>query len=149
MPKAIKKLVAFGLGSCVGIVLFDLSTKIAGMGHILLPGEKVSSYPGDNLLKYAPVSIRVILEALCAHGAKRESIQAKIAGGSNMFSSMLNANGNSIGSRNIESVKNLLEEFQIELVSEAVGGDFGRTIEFDPNTGKLYIKSLKGGDRII
>lgn len=34
-------LTTLGLGSCVGIALYDKTTKIAGLAHIMLPSSKL------------------------------------------------------------------------------------------------------------
>ena len=50
-----------------------------------------------------------------------------------------------IGPRNVEAVKNQLANLHIVLVGEDVGGNSGRTIEFDPNTGILQIRTVNKG----
>ena len=47
---------AIGLGSCIGVVLFDMSTGISGIAHVLLPG---ASQNGET--KYAETAIEKML----------------------------------------------------------------------------------------
>ena len=54
-----------------------------------------------------------------------------------------------IGVRNIKAVKENLYKFNINIVAEDVGGNYGRTIEFNTNTGKLTIRSLGKGTKEI
>lgn len=54
-----------------------------------------------------------------------------------------------IGERNVEAVKKNLKKFNINLIAEDTGGNYGRTIEFDSNTGKLYIKTIGQGTKEI
>ena len=37
------KLTTLGLGSCVGIALYDKTTKIIGLAHIMLPSSKIAT----------------------------------------------------------------------------------------------------------
>ncbi len=54
-----------------------------------------------------------------------------------------------IGPRNVEAVKVKLKTLQIPIVSMDVGGSSGRTIEFDPSTGKLKIRTVNKGEVFI
>ena len=50
-----------------------------------------------------------------------------------------------IGPRNILAVKKELTELDIELIAEDVGGNSGRTIEFDPETSMLEVRTVNQG----
>ena len=52
-PDAITTL---GLGSCVGVVLYDPNTKIAGLVHIMLP-DSTKIRNNDNCAKFADTGI--------------------------------------------------------------------------------------------
>jgi chemotaxis protein CheD len=53
-----------------------------------------------------------------------------------------------IGENNIEVVKKELKKLGISIVSEDCGKNYGRTIIFTPEDGKLKVKSLYG-EKII
>ncbi len=54
-----------------------------------------------------------------------------------------------IGERNSVAVKENLQLHRIKLLSSDTGGNYGRTIIFDPETGDLLVKTIGHGERII
>lgn len=54
-----------------------------------------------------------------------------------------------IGERNAQAVQRLLTEMHIPLLASDVGGTFGRTINFDIQTGNLHIKTINYGEKVI
>ncbi|NLK75685.1 MAG: chemotaxis protein CheD [Clostridiales bacterium] len=143
-PNAITTL---GLGSCVGIVLYDPFNKIGGMVHIMLPDStKITN--NQNKAKFADTGIDALITAMVDIGAKRELLVSKIAGGAQMFNFNTKNDLMRIGQRNVEATKKKLKELGIRILAEDTGSNYGRTIEFYPQTGELYIKSI-GKDRKI
>ncbi|WP_163536818.1 chemotaxis protein CheD [Gracilibacillus sp. YIM 98692] len=136
-----------GLGSCVGIVLYDEDKELAGLAHIMLPDSKASKN-NKNVFKYADTAIDWLLEELLSKGSRRDALKAKMAGGAHMFSFKSNELMK-IGERNIKSVHSKLLDYQIPLLSEDVGGSKGRTIEFDIETSMLHIKTINGVEKVI
>lgn len=130
-----------GLGSCVGIVLYDEFKKIAGMVHIMLPDSGLDRSKKINEAKYADTGIYTLMERLKAEGVRPMSLKAKIAGGAQMFQFGSNDTLR-IGPRNVEAVKKELKRLSIPLMGEKTGGSKGRTIEFDPITAMLSIRSV-------
>ncbi|MFP3720931.1 chemotaxis protein CheD, partial [Niallia circulans] len=121
-----------GLGSCVGIVLYSSLKPIAGLAHIMLPEASISKSGTLNKAKFADTAIVELVERLEGLGLKRSTLLAKIAGGAQMFQFTGTSDVMRIGPRNVEAVKNTLQSLRIKLVSEDVGGNSGRTIEFCP-----------------
>ena len=139
---------ALGLGSCLGIVVYDPQTRIGGLAHTLLPAPR----PKDTVprpAKFVTTAIEALVEALLEAGAERTQLQAKIMGGANMFLS-LQANGDEgVGGRNASMARQVLQELAIPLVAEDVGGHHGRTIDFHLATGTVQVRSLRGGCKEI
>ncbi|PLT31570.1 chemotaxis protein CheD [Peribacillus deserti] len=134
-----------GLGSCVGVVIYDLNKEIAGLAHVMLPDSSLSKGESINKAKYADTAVPELLELLKQAGACPALLKAKLAGGAQMFQF---SNGNEllrIGPRNVEAVKQQLERLQIPVLSEDTGGNSGRTIEFDPKQGILNIRTVNKG----
>jgi len=75
-------------------------------------------------------------------------LKAKIAGGAQMFN-FGSSDTIRIGPRNIEAVKKELKRLAIPIVAEDTGGSSGRTIEFNPLTSKLSIRTVNKGTREI
>nr|WP_239534532.1 chemotaxis protein CheD [Priestia taiwanensis] len=138
-----------GLGSCVGIVIYDEERKIGGLAHIMLPDSSLTKGVIQNKAKYADTAIPVLLEKIYAEGGKKASLRAKIAGGAQMFQFSSKSDLTRIGPRNVEAVKDVLKKHHIMIVSEDVGGNKGRTIEFSPLTCKLAIRTVNEGTKEI
>lgn len=137
-----------GLGSCVGVVLYDPITKISGMVHIMLP-DSTKIKNNDNIAKFADTGITELIQRLVKLGAKRKSLVSKIAGGAQMFAFKTNNDMLRIGERNVEATKEKLASEGIRILAEDTGLNYGRTIEFYPETGELYIKSVGKPTKII
>ena len=147
VSKAPEVIVTYALGSCIGIALYDNTTKIGGLVHIMLPSSKEITVRNDNPKKYADTGIQLLLQELKAKGANMSKLTAKIAGGAQMFttsSSIL-----SIGDRNIKAVKAVLGAFKIPIVAEQVGENYGRTVYLNTETGILDVKSASKGNIAI
>lgn len=140
-----QKIRTSGLGSCVGVVIYDETTKICGMAHVMLPNSSLGKSETMNKAKYADTALDVLLDNLSNLGAKKSQLKAKLAGGSQMFKFSSSSEMMRIGPRNVEAVKEKLRELKIRIIAEDVGGSSGRTIEFDPVTSKLSIRTVSQG----
>jgi len=138
--KAVLKTI--GLGSCIGIALYDPHVKVGGLAHVMLPQSKNGTVRSA---KYADHAIEMMSEAMERLGASRKRMVAKIAGGAQIFRHMT-MDMLKIGDRNVESVRSILKNFGIRLVSEDVGGEQGRTIYFFTEDGRMLVKYSKGGE---
>lgn len=135
-----RPMMTIGLGSCIGLTLYDDSLKIGAMVHIMLPD---SSGRKDRPGKYADTAIPLLISELAKLGSKKGSLVAKMAGGACMFE-YFGTNLN-IGERNAERVRQVLKENGIPLKKEDVGGKVGRSVTFYPaNGGKVTIRRADG-----
>lgn len=142
-------LITLGLGSCVGVVLYDRIKKIGGLAHIMLPDSNLSSQKDYNPGKFADTAIDALIQDMLKLGINRNNIVSKIAGGAQMFKIKSENNIMQIGKRNVEAVKAKLNQLNIKLLAEDVEGNYGRTIEFFCETGELTIKTIGHGVRIL
>jgi len=148
VSKAPDVLTTLGLGSCVGIALYDLSTKIAGLAHIMLP-DSTKLQNNKNVAKFADTAMAKMVQDLVKIGANKARLQAKIAGGAQMFA-YNSANDNMrIGDRNVEATLKLLKQYAIPLVAYEVGANYGRTVELFAEDGKFLIKTIGHGNRTL
>ncbi|MCZ8520031.1 MULTISPECIES: chemotaxis protein CheD [Paenibacillus] len=134
-----------GLGSCVGITLYDSTAKVAGMAHVMLPSSEIAREGTLNIAKYADTALPEMVRMMEKLGAQVRRMEAKMAGGAQMFSFGSQSETMRIGPRNVESCKAFLNEHRIPLKAEDTGGSFGRTIEFNCETGLLSIRSVQHG----
>ena len=133
-------MMTIGLGSCIGLTLYDDNLKVGAMVHIMLPD---SAGRQDRPGKYADTAIPLLVKELNALGCRNRTLIAKMAGGACMFE-YFGTNLN-IGERNAEKVRALLKEHNIPLVKEDVGGKVGRSVTFHPASGgKVQIRRADG-----
>lgn len=142
------KITTIGLGSCIGIVLYDGITKKAGLVHIMLP-DSTKITQNQNRLKFADTGIALLIDDMTKHGAVRPRLMAKIAGGATMFGFATSSDVGSIGDKNILAVRRKLMACRIPIVAEDVGLNYGRTIVFDPETHELEISAAGKPKKII
>ena len=133
--KAPDNLTTLGLGSCVGAVLYDKTTKVSGMLHCMLPDStKIAN--NANIAKFADTGLDELLKQMIALGARKTSMIAKIAGGAQMFAFS-------------NAVKAKLKLLGIPIVASDTGLNYGRTIEFYSSTGVLLVKAVGKGSKEI
>lgn len=131
-------LATLGLGSCIGIALYDQFSKVGGLVHIMLPKNP----GGKKIVKYADTGIPFLIEELEVIGAKKRRLSAKIVGGAGMFKSESGDSVMKIGERNIEAVKEILKNIGIKIIGSDVGKDYGRSMYFYIDDGRVEIKSF-------
>ena len=140
-------IISYGLGSCVGIALYDSASKIGGLAHIMLP-DSSQARPADNNAKFANTALPAMLDDMIKMGANKSRITAKIAGGAQMFTFANSATEvMRVGERNVEAVKEVLKKLQIKLIAEDTGKNYGRTVELKLDTGVFRIKTIDKGEK--
>lgn len=132
-----------GLGSCVGVTLFDQQRKIAGLAHVMLPSSDIAREGTLNIAKYADTALPELVQRLSDLGAAKSKLVAKMAGGAQMFTFGGKGDSMRIGPRNVDSCKLMLSKLNIPLIAEDTGGNYGRTIELDLESGILFIRSIQ------
>ena len=130
-----------GLGSCVGVAIRDTATKDGGLAHVMLP-DSTAIRNNSNIAKFADTAVKELVRQMEAKGAKRSRMTAKIAGGAKMFSFQNNSSLVNVGDRNVEAVKKVLAELRIPILAQDTGLNFGRTVEFFPESGDFVIKAV-------
>ena len=158
-------LVCFGLGSCVGVVLFDPLAKIGGMAHIVLPTNgrqnldvlvTATLAPKPNQEEKTPAKcadqgLPYLLENLLTKGASRSRLQAKIAGGASVLAVPIfnKTGGSEIGERNVLAVEVALENLKIPITAKDTGGNQGRTMRFYLEDGRVEISAFGLGKKLL
>jgi len=145
MVSSVPLLVTTLLGSCVAVTMFSARHRLGAICHSMLPTCSKSSPcsrghvdPG----KYVDCAIIQMLERLWAKGVTREEIQAKLFGGSDMFTPA-QGRGRSVGRQNMETALRMLEMESIRVVRQDLGGERGRKIVFHTHTGEVFLKRLR------
>lgn len=130
-----------GLGSCIGIAIVDPQTKVGGLAHVMLP-DSTAIKNNTNIAKFADTGIEELVKQMVAAGANKSRMVAKIAGGAQMFAASTKNDLMKVGERNAIASKAKLKELGIKLLAEDTGANYGRTVEFYPETGDFLIKAV-------
>lgn len=138
-------LAALGLGSCVGLLLYDPVTRVGGMAHVMLPANPHPSQIPDST-RFAEHALGLLLERMLLEGAGRERLEAKLVGGARMVTS---SGSPGIGRRNVATLRSLLRQQRIPLLAADVGGRWGRSVEFDLHTGRVRVRSFQRDERAL
>ncbi len=141
-------IMTIGLGSCVGIALYDTVKKITALIHIMLPDSHAFKKV-TNPYKFADLAIPLILEEMIKRGCAKRNLVAKIAGGASMFKFSEKSINSDIGNRNIEAVKKAITREGITVASEDVGGSKGRSMFVESETGRVLIRIVGEGTKEI
>lgn len=140
-------LVAYGLGSCLGIGLYDPAARVAGLLHAVLP-ERVNG--ADPLTaKYVDSGIAGLLAQLKEAGAERGRLIVRFAGGANMlvapgFKQTLN-----IGGRNLAAALAVFAQLNLKIKAQDVGGHAGRTVRLYVADGRMTVRMMGNQEREI
>ena len=146
--RAPASLISYGLGSCIGISLYDPQAKVGGLLHIMLP-DSTQARPTDNPAKFADTGLPLMLQKVLDLGASRSRLVAKMAGGAQMFAFANATDIMRVGVRNAEAAKKILQDMNIRLIAEDTGGTYGRTVQIDLETGVYKVKTIDKGEKEI
>ena len=134
-------LTTLGLGSCIGIALWDPVTKIGGLAHVMLP-DSTKIRNNSNIAKFADTGIAELVRQIEAMGVPKKRLVAKIAGGARMFEVSGSTSVGNIGEKNAIASKQKLQELGIPILAEDTGLNYGRTVELNCANEDYVIKAV-------
>lgn len=137
------EIVAYSLGSCVAICMYDPVSRLSAMAHVVLPAAPANgpvALPG----KFADTAVPAMLEEMRRLGGSRLRLQCKIAGGAAVLSIGGGGSLPNIGLRNQEAVRAALTAARLRVMAEALGGNQGRTVRMDATTGRVFTRTVQG-----
>lgn len=130
-------LVAYGLGSCVALSVWDPRTRVAGLAHFMLPsGPTVATPP----VKFVDGGMRTFLDAFTSAGGNLARGLFKAAGGAAMLTVSIGTL--EIGRRNAGAVAAALAGAGLRLHASDLGGNVGRTVQLEAGSGRFIVKSV-------
>ncbi|MGE5561198.1 MAG: chemotaxis protein CheD [Chloroflexota bacterium] len=141
-------LACYGLGSCVGVALFDPVAKAGAMVHIMLPDSALAR-GGATPAKFADTAIPYAIAEIERHGAARARLQIKLAGGAQMLAFGQSNSRLDIGSRNIDATMAALAAMKLTPAAAELGGNFGRTMQLMIADGRVVISTIGRGEMTI
>ena len=125
------------LGSCVAVCLWDVTKRIGGMNHFMLP---LASGRATGSPRFGNVAMSELLDGLRAIGARLPFLQARVFGGSCMFKEMQSSAH--LGQKNVDLALDFLARSGIEIVEVNTGGNRGRKLIYRTDEGVACLKSI-------
>jgi chemotaxis protein CheD len=162
--RAEDRLVALGLGACVGVCLYDPTARLAAMAHVVLPETRPLDHP--NLAtpliaspgKCADTAVPYLVAQIVQQGGHATRLRAAIAGGAQIFSHSSPGRSQDpgaslsrleVGPRNAHAVRAALQTAGIPLLADDTGGHFGRTVTLCVATGEIFVRRIGAEDRLL
>ncbi len=166
-------LVAYGLGSCVAVCLYDPTIQVGGMLHALLPNAPAPPPPcppnfggskggggaagqggggaggrtDGNLTKFVDPGVPLLIDSILQLGASRSQLIAHLCGGAQMLSAPGFNNSLNIGERNVLAAESALRVAGLRIQGRATGGRTGRTVRLYIASGQVTVKSMGQGEQ--
>lgn len=141
------QLVTIGLGSCVGIALYAPKAKVGALSHIMLP-DSTAFKDKSNWPKFADLALPKIIKEL-KEQTNEDQLLVKIAGGASMFSFSEASSVLQIGQRNVDSVKRILADLNLTILSEDVGGKMGRSMFVNLETFEVRVRLVNREEIVL
>jgi chemotaxis protein CheD len=138
-------LVSLGLGSCIGLALFDRRVGVAGLAHIVLPASTGGA--GAAAFKFADIAVPELIDRVVAAGGRRPLLEAALVGGASMFA-VSNASLE-VGVRNEAAVRDLLAAERINVIAAETGGDRGRTVRVHVGSSRVTVREAGGIEHVL
>jgi chemotaxis protein CheD len=136
-------LVAYALGSCIGIAIYDPACGVGGLLHYLLPNSKIDAErAAQNPFMFADTGIPALFHHAYAMGAEKNRLRVFVAGGAHVLTSELFQ----IGKRNQLAMRRILWKAGVLISHEETGGVHSRTIRMDLDTGRIYMKRASAAE---
>ena len=125
------------LGSCVSVCLLDPVTRSGGANHFLLP--HLTRGDGSSC-RFGRTAMEMLVARMLALGCRKRNLTARVFGGASQFE--VSGGRTSIGSQNVQLATRFLEEEEIPILVQEVGGSRGRKLAFNTETGDVFVRTL-------
>src|SRR5262249_47495236 len=116
--------------------------------HVLLPNGAMSR-DQSNPAKFPETAVPLLVQEMGRLGARLERMTARIIGGASMFGALIPSGTINIGERNIASAREGLAQSGLRIVGEDVGSDYGRSVYLHVCDGRVEVRSLRKGSRVL
>ena len=130
------------LGSCVAVCVWDMTLRIGGVNHFLLPapaaqGERPSA-------RYADFACRELVARLRALGSRPAHLSAKVFGGARIMDGFASGE-QSLGAKNVAAALRAMKDAGIPVVASETGGRHARKLLFLTDEGTAFCRSIERG----
>ncbi|HXW68398.1 MAG TPA: chemotaxis protein CheD, partial [Dissulfurispiraceae bacterium] len=127
------------LASCVGVALFDPAADVGGLFHVPLP-EPIGSGNPWQPESYASTGLPLFINTLCKAGAKKENMQAFVAGGALLGKAVAQNLDLDLGGQTADVVLSILNRESIRIRQSETGGLYDMCLSLDLKTWECTIK---------
>lgn len=129
------------LGSCIAFTFWHPSRRVGAMCHYMLPsrdkpGGKLDGRYGDEVLQLLDAEARRL-------GTRLHEYDTKLFGGGNMAATAASETG--VPARNIAAAWALVEQYQLRVKAEHLGGSGYRQLIFDIASGDVWMRFGSAG----
>ncbi|MCA8951540.1 MAG: chemotaxis protein CheD [Planctomycetes bacterium] len=142
-----RRLLTYGVGSCIAIAAWDEVARVGGLLHFMLPAprrdrerEIASTRPGV----FATTGVAALLQQLAAAGAEIPRLRLAAAGAAEL----VQAGPSSVGAQNRVALITALQTAGLELRTGVFGGTASRTVALDLSTGAFEVRPVAGQARV-
>ncbi len=130
-----------GLGSCIGLVVYDTSCRLFAIAHTMLPEiqfhkERLGFVDPSVPARFTDEAVKRIVKAFKEKGLETRNLRAKIVGGAQIFDRDLIR----VGEKNLASARNTLQNEGIKIENEVVGGNLGVSVIKIRKDGKIDVR---------
>jgi chemotaxis protein CheD len=139
-------LVTHGLGSCLGLMVYDPVVKVGGMLHAMLPLASINPQKAEsNPFMFVDTGVTLLFKKIYALGGEKNRMVVKAVGcGQTAYKNELFK----IGERNYTILRKFLWKNSILLEAEDIGGTISRTVFFEISSGRTVIAS-HGNEKLV
>ena len=137
-------IIAHGLGACIALAIFDPTTYLGGLIHIVMPSSDVQNH-SDHPTRFADTGIPLFLKEFMQRGGNFAACKIVIAGGASIPSNSIF----NIGDQNVVAVKKALSKFNLSVTAEDIGGNNGRTLNIDIKKGEILSRVFGCSVRVL
>ncbi len=142
-------LVAYGLGSCVAVCMYDQSAGVGGMLHALLPSAPDGAAAQGTPTKFVTQGVPQLLASMTRMGANPARLIVQLYGGAHMLSAPGFRNALNIGERNVQAAESALKAAGLHVRHQDTGGQSGRTVRLHVGDGQVVVKTRGQEETIL
>jgi chemotaxis protein CheD len=131
------------LGSCVSACIRDTRINVGGMNHFMLPldaskGASAWGEAASSATRYGNVAMERLVNEILKLGGRRENLEIKLVGGGHVLAEMQT----DIGARNIDFVRQFIQNEGYSIAGEDLGDCFPRRVIYFPQSGRMRVRKL-------
>lgn len=131
-------LVAYSVGSCIGLAIHDPIATVGGMLHYMLPQSSIDVRKAKkNPYMFADTGIPLLFKEAYNLGAKKHRLRVTVVGGAQILDQKGLFN---IGKRNYLLLRNMFMKNNVSIDFEDVGSNVTRTLKLEIRSGEAWLK---------